>query len=94
YHIWRNSIWVVAKDLPLAALLRHAHQLLLGQLINLAVAIRDRKIMIWLRVWRDMVRGLPSVLKRRREVQSHRRLSLRELEAVVGIGEPAARNRS
>jgi GT2 family glycosyltransferase len=94
YHIWRNSIWVVAKDLPLAALLRHAHQLLLGQLVNLAVAIKDRKIMIWLRVWRDVLRGLPSVLSRRREVQARRRLSLRELEAVVGRGEPPPRNRN
>jgi GT2 family glycosyltransferase len=85
YHLWRNGLWIIAKDLPAGALLRHAHQLALGQAVNLAVAIRDRKLGIWLRVWRDAVRGLPRVLRKRRDVQARRRIGLRELEAIVGI---------
>ena len=88
YHLWRNALWIIAKDLPVTAVFRHAHQLILGQLMNLAVAIRDRKLRIWLRVWRDAVRGLPRVLYKRREVQARRRISLRALEAVVGDAEP------
>ena len=72
YHIWRNTLWVIVKNLPLGALLRHAPALLLGQALNLAVAIRDRKLGIWLRVWRDALRGLPRVLRMRREVQARR----------------------
>jgi len=86
YHIWRNTLWIIAKDLPAGALLRHAHQLALGQLVNLAVAARDRKLGIWLRVWRDALRGLPRVMRKRREVQARRRIGLRELEAIVGPG--------
>ena len=84
YHLWRNTLWIVAKDLPASSLLRHAPQLLLGQLINLAVAVRDRKLGIWLRVWRDALRGLPRMLRKRREVQAQRRISASELEAIVG----------
>jgi GT2 family glycosyltransferase len=84
YHLWRNTIWIIAKDLPAAALLRHAHQLLLGQLVNLAVAARDRKLALWLRVWCDALRGLPRMLRKRRLVQARRRIALAELEAIVG----------
>jgi GT2 family glycosyltransferase len=86
YHLWRNTLWIIAKDLPAGALLRHAPQLALGQAVNLAVAVRDRKLGIWLRVWRDALRGLPRVLRKRREVQARRRIGLRALEAVVGPG--------
>jgi GT2 family glycosyltransferase len=86
YHLWRNTLWIIAKDLPAGALLRHAPQLLLGQLVNLAVAVKDRKLGIWLRVWRDALRGLPRVLRKRREVQARRRIGLDALEAIVGAG--------
>ena len=84
YHLWRNTLWIVAKDLPASALARHAPQLLLGQLVNLAVAVRDRKLPIWLRVWRDALRGMPRMLSKRRAVQARRRVSGSALERVVG----------
>lgn len=84
YHLWRNGLWIIAKDLPAGALLRHAHQLALGQAVNLAVAVRDRKLGIWLRVWRDALRSLPRVLRKRREVQARRTIGLAELETIVG----------
>lgn len=85
YHLWRNTLWIIAKDLPAGALLRHAHQLLLGQGVNLAVAIRDRKLGIWMRVWRDALLGLPRMLRKRRQVQTGRRISLSKLDALVGV---------
>ncbi len=84
YHLWRNTLWIIAKDLPAGALVRHAHQLALGQLVNLAVAVRDGKLGIWLKVWRDGLLGLPRALRKRREVQARRRIGRRELEAIVG----------
>lgn len=84
YHLWRNTLWIVAKDLPARSLLRHAPHLLLGQLVNLAVAVHDRKLGIWLRVWRDALRGLPRMLRKRRAVQARRRISAKQLDAVVG----------
>jgi GT2 family glycosyltransferase len=86
YHLWRNAVWVVVKGLPASVLVRHAHQLLLGQLVNLAVAARDRKLNIWVRAWRDALREMPRVLKARRRIQRARRVSPRELRARLGPG--------
>jgi GT2 family glycosyltransferase len=84
YHLVRNQLWIIAKDLPARAIARHAHQLLFGQALNLAAAIRDRRLGVWLRAWRDGLRGLPAALRKRRDVQRRRRITLRALEAVVG----------
>jgi GT2 family glycosyltransferase len=91
YHLWRNTLWIVAKDLPAGAILRHLHQLALGQAMNLAVAVRDRKLGVWLRVWRDALRGLPGALRKRREVQARRTVGLARLESVVGADGGRAR---
>jgi GT2 family glycosyltransferase len=84
YQLWRNAVWMLVKGLPVSVALRHSHQLLLGQLVNLAVAIRDRKLGIWLRAWRDALRGLSRMLEHRRAIQRARRMSPRELEARIG----------
>jgi GT2 family glycosyltransferase len=83
YQNWRNGIWVVAKNYPLASLLRHAPALAIAQLRNLAWAIKQRRARIWLRVWRDALRGLPAVLAKRRSVQRARTIGAGELERVV-----------
>jgi hypothetical protein len=80
YYLWRNSVWLIVKGIPGSLLLRHAPQLLAGQLVNLAVAARDRKLGIWARAWRDALARLPRMLARRREIQASRRVSPRELE--------------
>jgi len=84
YRLWRNTVWMLVKGMPASVALRHAHQLLIAQLINLAVAIRDRKLHIWLRAWRDALRGMGPMLERRRAIQGMRRVSPRELEARIG----------
>lgn len=84
HRLWRNTVWMLVKGLPASVALRHAHQLLLGQAINLAVAVRDRKLNIWLRAWRDALQGMPRMLQRRRAIQGARRVSPRVLEARIG----------
>ncbi|HEX3510468.1 MAG TPA: glycosyltransferase family 2 protein [Solirubrobacteraceae bacterium] len=84
YRLLRNGAWIVVKDLPLGAIVRHAPQLALGQLAHLAVAVRDRKVSVWLRAMRDAALACPRMLRKRRAVQARRRISVRELELVVG----------
>jgi N-acetylglucosaminyl-diphospho-decaprenol L-rhamnosyltransferase len=86
YHLWRNAVWLLAKGMPASLLLRHAHQLAGGQLVNLAVALRDRKLDIWLRAWRDALAGLPRMIARRRPIQRGRRVTPRELQARINGG--------
>jgi hypothetical protein len=84
YQNWRNAIWVAAKNYPAAALIRHAPDLALVQLRNLAIALRRRRGRLWLRVWRDALAGMPAVLRERRRVQRTRVRSLADLDALIG----------
>jgi GT2 family glycosyltransferase len=84
YHLWRNNIWVLTKNVPARLLVRHGPEILVGQLLNLAVAVRDRTLPTWARAWRDALREMPRMLRRRRVIQAGRRLDDRGVEAVIG----------
>ena len=84
YHLWRNGIWLVAKNYPAAALLRYGHRVVLAQATNLAVAWWDGTLDIWWRATRDAGRALPAVLRKRRAVQRRRRLGRAELAGLLG----------
>ena len=86
YHLWRNPIWMVAKCYPVGALWRHAPDLVRGQLGNLYVAARARKLRVWSRAMLDALRGLPEALRKRRVVQATRVITLAELEMVARSG--------
>jgi GT2 family glycosyltransferase len=86
YHLWRNPIWMVAKCYPTGAMLRHAPALLRGQAGNFFVALRERKPHVWARAMRDAVLGLPLALRKRRDIQRTRVVSLAELERVADAG--------
>jgi GT2 family glycosyltransferase len=88
YHLWRNTIWVLAKNTPGRLLLRHLPELVLAQLINLAVATRDRTLGIYVRAWRDALRALPPLMRKRRTVQRLRRVDDRRIEAMTGAPTP------
>jgi GT2 family glycosyltransferase len=83
YHLWRNGIWLVAKNFPAALLVRHAHRVLLAQAMNLAVAWWDGTLDVWWRATRDAGRALPSVLRKRRAVQRGRSLGRADLERLL-----------
>jgi GT2 family glycosyltransferase len=92
YHLWRNALWIIGKDLPVAALLRHWRELVQGQRLSLNEARRDRKLDIWVRAWRDALRALPRVALKRRAVQRMRRIDLETLDALIGLKGGVANN--
>jgi GT2 family glycosyltransferase len=83
YHLWRNTVWLVAKDYPVAALVRHLPRIAYVQAAQLAGALHDRRLALSARAMRDALRGLPAALRRRRAVQRTRRRSVGELAAIV-----------
>jgi GT2 family glycosyltransferase len=85
YHYWRNQTWVVAKNYPLSALLRFGYRFLNSQRGNLLWAVRTGRSRVFARAWRDAMRGMPKVVRKRREVQRSRAIGLRELEALIGV---------
>lgn len=79
----RNTVWMVAKCYPAAALVRYAPQLLYEQMDRLAAARRDGKLHVWRKAMREALEGLPGALRKRRAVQRTRRRSLAALATVV-----------
>jgi GT2 family glycosyltransferase len=81
---WRNWLWLIAKDYPASALLRHGPAIACQQAKTLAVAARARRLGVWWRAWLEAVRGLPAIVGKRRMIQRNRKRGRRELERVVG----------
>jgi GT2 family glycosyltransferase len=79
FHMWRNGLWILAKDVPASLLLRHLPQLLIGQLWHLGKAIRERRMGVWARAWSAALRGLPGMLAKRRTIQARRAIDPGEL---------------
>jgi GT2 family glycosyltransferase len=85
FHLWRNGIWLVAKNYPAWALVREAPRLVFAQSRNLREAIQERRLGVWRRAIVAAACGLPDVLRSRRQVQRERRASQRDLDAIVGF---------
>ena len=81
----RNCIWMWAKNYPAGdCLLRNAHLLLAHELAGLYFAVREGMARAQLRAWRDALRGLPRVLRQRRDDPgAARRSAGAELERVI-----------
>ncbi len=86
YLLWRNPVWLIAKCYPMPALIRHAPSLLRGQAGNLYCALRERRLRAWTRAMRDALSGLPAALRKRREVQGARMVSVAQLEDAARSG--------
>lgn len=83
YHGIRNSIWMAAKSIPLRTLLTHLHWFIVlhgGIVMRHTVSGRWRTL---LRLYRDAALGLPATLKKRRAVQSSRRVTLGEFNSHI-----------
>ncbi len=85
YQNWRNAIFVVLKDYPITALLRYGHRFLLSQAHNFVWTVQTRRVHVFMRVWRNVLCVLPTVVRKRREVQRSRKVGLRDLERVIGV---------
>jgi GT2 family glycosyltransferase len=79
----RNRIALVLKNFPLRRLIRHLPVLLLRQLREFALAVRDGRGRTLLRAWSAAIRALPRTLAKRRAIQRSRRVSDRALRAVI-----------
>jgi GT2 family glycosyltransferase len=86
YQLWRNPIWLIVKCYPAATIVRHLPALVRGQAGNLFVALRLRKLRIWLRAMGSAYRGLPTSWRKRRLIQGSRVITLSELEAAARVG--------
>jgi GT2 family glycosyltransferase len=86
YHGHRNLVWTFVKNMPAPlAALYWPHHLLLNLTSLAYFTVRRQGRPIWKAKW-DALRGLPRVLRQRREVQAARRASARDLRRVMARG--------
>jgi GT2 family glycosyltransferase len=83
YHLRRNQIWLAAKNYPASRVLLHLPELVWLNILHLAIATRRGHGRLVLRAYRDALTGLGEVLRKRRQIQSRRKISPRELDAMV-----------
>lgn len=83
YHLRRNQIWLVAKNYPLASLIRHAPAVLAFNVHAVAMAVRQRRFGLVVGAYRDALRALPAMLRKRRAIQRTRAIGPRDLERVM-----------
>ena len=75
YHGIRNSIWMVAKSLPIGILVTHLPWF---AMLHAGIILRHTREGRWrtlVRLYRDAIGGLSRALARRRAVQSSRRIT-------------------
>jgi hypothetical protein len=83
YLFFRNTLSLVVKDWPAAALARNPHRLALFFAKSVVASIRGRWFSALVRATRDALLALPATLRKRRVVQRSRRVGLEQLDAVV-----------
>jgi GT2 family glycosyltransferase len=79
YQCHRNIVLMMAKDFPASALVAFAPWAVLRRVGSLGKASVRGEAAVLLRAWRAAFAGLPGALKARRQIQSRRRRSNREL---------------
>jgi GT2 family glycosyltransferase len=86
YHGHRNLVWTFVKNMPGPLLaLYWPHHLVLNLVALAWFTLRGQGRAIW-RAKRDALRGLPRVLRQRREVQASRRAGSAELRRLMVRG--------
>jgi GT2 family glycosyltransferase len=84
YYHTRNLEFVWIKNMPGGLVLRFLHHKLIQELSAFAyLCLRHGKWKPFLRAKKDAIRMLPNMLKKRRDVQCHRRVSNRYVKQIL-----------
>jgi GT2 family glycosyltransferase len=86
YHTHRNLVWNYAKNMPGALFWLYLPQHLLINALSIAAFARQRRLRIALKAKGDAIRGLPAVLRARRQIQRGRVESARSLRGAMARG--------
>jgi GT2 family glycosyltransferase len=89
YHSQRNLVWAWVKNMPTRLLLLYLPQHLLVNALNIGWYTARGQAGPVLRSKVDALRGLPGVLKLRRELQARRAVSAQELRSRMETGSGA-----
>ncbi len=86
YHGHRNLIWTYFKNMPASLFWRYLPAHLMLNIISLLwFSLKGHGRAIWRAKW-DAIRGLPVVLKKRRQIQRGRQASISEINRAMDHG--------
>jgi GT2 family glycosyltransferase len=88
YLFFRNTLSMVVKNWPAAALARNAPRLVLFFGKSVVASIRGRWFLALVRGTRDALRQLPRTLRKRRAIQGNRAVGLSYLNGIVRADYP------
>lgn len=80
---YRNLIWLVVKNYPTRLLFFHLPHILLNNALMCCRSLIRREFRVYLRGIACAVMGLPTMMKKRRVIQQHMRISVRELDKML-----------
>jgi GT2 family glycosyltransferase len=83
YHGIRNSLWWLAKDAPAGWLLRSLPWFIFLHCGIVARHLRRGRARVLWRLYRDAIRGLPAMLRKRRRISASRRVPSSEFRRWV-----------
>ena len=89
FYVGRNTIWVVAKNMPRSLLRRHWREILGAQArvaVDALLNIRGRAAQERLRGQMAGILGLPQQLQKRRQIQPRRQIEDADLDARLVEG--------
>jgi GT2 family glycosyltransferase len=87
FHPVKNRWFMIVKNVPAVLLARHAHRILYGEASWWYQALKGRRIGVMLRAYGAVARSFPRLLSKRRQIQSRRRLPVRELNRLLRAAE-------
>ena len=90
YHPVKNRWFLILKNTPARLFLRHLRAIAGGELVWWRRALASRHPGALLRAYGAVVRNLPKLLRKRRAIARSRRLSIDELDRVIGGTRPDA----
>jgi len=83
----RNTLWLAIKNFPAPVLLRNFPRILLVPGLRSYRNLREGVIWPVAHAWLSAAAGLPKMLRRRRSIQSRRRVTIAELQRVIAHGD-------
>jgi len=80
---YRNAIFVIVKNMPLALIARALPALIIGQMRTILSGVKHRKISLIFKVYWQVLANWPSLLKKRKDIQKKRVIKNKEIWSLL-----------
>ena len=86
YHVHRNKWFVLLKNWPASLLVRHLPRIMVYDAASLLLALFRGRLLPALRARRDVLRALPGLLRKRRQIARQRKIPVSMAASLLADG--------